>query len=70
MLGVAKRLGPFEFADISTERLLKLRDEYRAGRVKSNESLIPRRARLNAVNCKMLVAIVSAVSAHETDWAG
>jgi hypothetical protein len=48
-----------ELADISTERLLKLRDEYRAGRVKlvAREPDAEVRARLNAVNSKMLAAI-------------
>jgi hypothetical protein len=57
---MAKRLEPFdEFADISTERLLQLRDEYRAGRVKlvEQEPDAEVRARLNAVNGKMLAAI-------------
>jgi hypothetical protein len=57
---MAKRLEPFdEFADISTERLLKLRDEYRSGRVKlvAREPDAEVRARLNSVNSKMLAAI-------------
>ena len=60
LAGMAKRLGPFdEFADISTERLLKLRDEYRAGRVKlvAREPDPEVRTRLNAVSSKMLAAI-------------
>jgi hypothetical protein len=54
------RLEPFdEFADISTERLLKLRDEYRAGQVKlvEREPEAEVRARLNAVKTKILAAI-------------
>jgi hypothetical protein len=48
-----------EFADISTQRLLKLRDEYRAGRVElvAREPDAEVRTRLNAVNSKMLAAI-------------
>jgi hypothetical protein len=40
-----------EFADFSTERLMELRDEYRAGRVKlvEREPDAEVRARLNAV---------------------
>jgi hypothetical protein len=58
--GMVERLEPFdEFADISTERLLKLRDEYRAGLVElvEREPDAEVRARLNAVNGKMLAAI-------------
>ena len=48
-----------EFADFSTERLMELRDEYRAGRVKlvEREPEPDVRARLNAVNGKMLADI-------------
>jgi hypothetical protein len=48
-----------DFTDISTERLMELRDEYRAGRVKlvEREPEPEVRARLNAVNGKMLAAI-------------
>jgi hypothetical protein len=58
--GMAKRLEHRdEFADISTERPMELRDEYRAGRVKlvEREPDAEVRARLNAVNGKMLAAI-------------
>jgi hypothetical protein len=57
---MAKRLEHrAEFADICTERLLTLRDEYRAGRVKlvQREPEPAVRAALNAVNGKMLAAI-------------
>jgi hypothetical protein len=48
-----------ELADFSTERLLELREEYRAGRVKlvEREPDAEVRARLNAINSKMLAAI-------------
>jgi hypothetical protein len=48
-----------ELADFSTESLLELREEYRAGRVKlvEREPDAEVRARLNAVNSKMLAAI-------------
>ena len=48
-----------EFADFSTERLLELREEYRAGRVKlvEQEPDAEVRARLNAINGKILAAI-------------
>jgi hypothetical protein len=58
--GMAKRPDHrAEFADISTKRLLKLQDEYRAGRVElvAREPDAEVRARLNAVNGKMLAAI-------------
>jgi hypothetical protein len=57
---MAKRPEPRdEFADFSTERLIEVRDEYRAGRVKlvEREPEPDVRARLNAVNGKMLAAI-------------
>jgi hypothetical protein len=48
-----------EFADFSTERLLELREEYRAGRVKlvEQEPDAEVRARINAINGKILAAI-------------
>jgi hypothetical protein len=48
-----------DLADFSTERLLELREEYRAGRVKlvEQEPDAEVRARLNAINGKMLAAI-------------
>jgi hypothetical protein len=48
-----------ELADFSTESLLELRDEYRAGRVKlvEREPDAEVRARLRTVNGKMLAAI-------------
>ena len=48
-----------EFADFSTKRLMELRDEYRAGRVKlvEREPDAEVRAGLNVVNGKMLAAI-------------
>jgi hypothetical protein len=48
-----------ELADISTERLLELREEYRAGRVKliEQEPEAEVRARLADGNSKMLAAI-------------
>jgi hypothetical protein len=57
---MAKRLEPSdEFGDISTERLLELREEYRAGQVKlvEREPDAEVRAGLNALNRKMLAAI-------------
>jgi hypothetical protein len=48
-----------EFADFSTERLLELREEYRAGRVKlvEQEPDAEVRARLNAINGNILAEI-------------
>jgi hypothetical protein len=48
-----------ELEDFSTERLLELREEYRTGRVKlvEREPDAEVRARLAAVNSKMLAAI-------------
>ena len=58
--GMAKRLEHrAEFADFSTERLMDLRDEYRAGRVKliEQEPDAVVRARLRAINSNILAAI-------------